>query len=188
MFKQLFILVYRLVRFPKAVWPELGGEKENTEEFNARIFYPLLGLITLTAFVGELVNSTDFSVQIPLKIALISCVSLFGGAHLAAYAIEWFMQKMRGSTQQHARSFLFVGYCYAPVIVVKSFIQLFPDFVFLELIWLIVPYCAWYGIKSFYEIPDSRHLAFTIVLSGISILMPQIIDTMMFLLMPGLRM
>lgn len=187
MIKKLWLLVYRLATKPGETWEALAEKGESKTTFVDNVFYPLLGVITLSAFIGVFINLREFDVQIALKSAIITCVSLFGGIYASSYAIDKLYTDYVGGETNIDKAFIFSGYCYAPIMILVSIMQLFPDFFFLDIFYLAIPYLVWEGWKHYFQVKESKVKLFVIASSAALLLTPWVLKKLMFILMPGMR-
>ena len=52
MFKNIFNWVILIISQPGKAWDTLSKKEEKTEDFLEQFLYPLVGLVTITAFLG----------------------------------------------------------------------------------------------------------------------------------------
>ena len=88
MYKEILKWVIGLISQPTKAWHLLSKREEDHEAFLARFIYPLIGLVTVAAFLGCLFSMKEFNVEHALKEAIRTLVSSFGGFYLAAYAMN----------------------------------------------------------------------------------------------------
>ena len=79
MYKEIFRWMINIISQPAKAWSLLAKKEETQEEFLSRFLYPLIGLITVAAFVGVLFTSKEFDLELALKSSIRTLVSSFGG-------------------------------------------------------------------------------------------------------------
>lgn len=57
----------------------VSEKKEKQEEFLSRFVYPLIGFVTVAAFLGVLFTRKEFDLELALKSSIRTLVSSFGG-------------------------------------------------------------------------------------------------------------
>ena len=88
MFKNIFNWVILIISQPGKAWDTLSKKEEKTEDFLEQFLYPLVGLVTITAFLGVLFTQKEFSLELALKSSIRTLVSTFGGFYLSAYIMN----------------------------------------------------------------------------------------------------
>jgi hypothetical protein len=189
MYQELFKWVIAIVSQPGKAWGELSKKGEKGDEFLIRFVYPLIGLITLAAFVGVLFKQKEFSVELALKSSIKALISSFGGFFLAAYFLNELWQSMFRQEKDIKLCQRFVGYSSALMYSLTIILLLLPvsDFFFLRIFILYTVYIVWEGAAPYMKIPEAMHLKFTIIASVLIVSLPEIIGFLLFMLMPGLR-
>jgi hypothetical protein len=189
MYKELFKWLIAIVSQPGKAWRELSKKEEKGDEFLTRFVYPLIGLITVAAFIGILFKQKEFSVEFALKSSIKALLSSFGGFFLAAYFLNELWQNMFGQEKDIKLCQRFVGYSSVLMYSLTVILLLLPvsDFFFLRIFILYTVYIVWEGAAPYMKIPAAAHLKFTIIASVLIVSLPEIIGFLLFMLMPGLR-
>ncbi|MDR1200940.1 MAG: YIP1 family protein [Tannerellaceae bacterium] len=189
MYKELFKWVIDIVSQPGKEWKELSEKEEKGDEFLTRFVYPLIGLITVAAFVGILFRQKEFSVELALKSSIKALMSYFGGFFLAAYFLNELWQGMFKQEKDLKLCQRFVGYSSALMYSLTIILLLLPvsDFFFLRVFLLYTVYIVWEGATPYMKVPDAVRMKFTAIASALIVLLPEIIGRLLFMLMPGLR-
>ena len=187
MYKEIIKLVILIVSQPAKAWEMLSLKENKEEDFLSRFIYPLIGLVTLSAFLGVLFTRKEFDVELALKSSIKTLVSYFGGFYLAAYVLNelWLsMFKRMKDMKQWQR---FVGYSSSLVYALSIILMLLPEFFFLRIFILYTVYIVWEGSGPYMEVDEPVRLKFVGVVSAVIILAPIVIDFVLSMLMPGLR-
>ncbi|MDR1936937.1 MAG: YIP1 family protein [Tannerellaceae bacterium] len=194
MYKELFRQVVDLLTQPRKAWEELVKKEEKGDEFLVKFVYPLIGLVTASAFIGVLFTEKTFSVELAIKSSIKALFSSFGGFFLAA----WLLNKVwTGFLKRDDNLRLwqrFVGYSSVAMFVIHIVLTLIPllplsDFIFLRIIILFVAtvYIVWEGVMPYMKIGERIRFRVALLVSVFIVLLPEIINAFLFLLLPGLR-
>lgn len=187
MFKNIFEIVVLLVVQPTKAWKIISERTETHEEFLSHYIYPLIGIATLSGFVGELFGNGESNVQNSLKEATVVFTSLFAGYYMAAFFIKqisgrWF--KLEGDAKFFQR---FVGYAMGITIVISAILELMPDLFFIRVANLTVFYIMWSSVEGFIQINEKKRLLFSATTTVIILISPLIIEKILYTLMPGMH-
>ena len=187
MFSEIYKRLSGLILKPEEMWSELSKQEEGQETFLMRFIYPLIGLITLSAFLGILFTRKEFDFEIALKITLRTLVSVAGGFFLGSYMLNELWKGVFKQPKNMELCRFFVGYSSSLLFVLNIVTALLPEFFFLQIIVLYTVYIIWEGSIYFMKVEDEVRMKFTIITSCIVIVTPFIIEQVLRMLMPGLR-
>ena len=67
MYKEIIKWVIAIISQPGKAWDMLSRKEEKGDEFLSRFIYPLIGLVTVAAFLGVLFTRKEFDVELALK-------------------------------------------------------------------------------------------------------------------------
>ena len=87
MYKEIFRWVIAIISQPVKAWGVLAKKEVNHEEFLSRFVYPLIGFVSVAAFLGVLFTRKEFDLELALKSSIRTLVSSFGGFYLGAYIV-----------------------------------------------------------------------------------------------------
>ena len=145
MYKDLFKWVIAIISQPAKAWDVLAKKEEKQDEFLARFVYPLIGMVTIAAFLGVLFTRKEFDVELALKSSIRTLVSSFGGFYLGAY----FLNELWGGIFKREKDLKlcmrFVGYSSALMFALNIVLILLPEFFFLRIFVLYTFYIVWEG-------------------------------------------
>ena len=79
MYKQIIKFVVAIISQPGNAWQILTKKEEKDDEFLSRFVYPLIGFVTVAAFLGVLFTRKEFDVELALKSSIRTLVAAFGG-------------------------------------------------------------------------------------------------------------
>ena len=92
MFSEIFKIIVAIISQPLKTWEILAKKEEDGEAFLSRFVYPLIGVVSVAAFVGVLFTRKEFDVELALKSSIRTLVSVFGGFYLTSYLLNEFWQ------------------------------------------------------------------------------------------------
>jgi hypothetical protein len=188
MFKELFNTAILLILRPSEAWMKLKEEQEeDNEKFLSRFVYPFIGLMAFTAFIGIFLSRKDFDVQVALKSSILSLTSSLGGFFLASYALNDVWSRYFGRKKDFNRCQRFVGYASVVMFVLNIFLNILPDFFYLKICLLYTLYVVWEGASPYMEVNAAEQLKFSIFATAFIILVPVLIEILLRMFMPGLR-
>ena len=133
MYKEIFKLVVAIISQPGKAWDILTRKEEKDDEFLSRFVYPLIGFVTVAAFLGVLFTRKEFDVELALKSSIRTLVAAFGGFYLASYLLNeiwqgWFKREKDMKLCQR-----FVGYSSSLMFALNIVLMLLPEFFFLRM-------------------------------------------------------
>ena len=189
MFKRIFGLLIKIIFQPAKAWNILSQQKEDTnnDSFLKSYLYPLFGIIILLSFLGVFFNRKEFDVQDALKTTINLTVTVFLGFYLASFLLTELMARMFSRPKESRLCQRFVGYSSALVYALYMVLALFPEFFLFKISVFYSVYIVWEGATSYMNINENKKLNFTILASLIILASPYLIEAIMFMLMPGLR-
>ncbi|MDH6357180.1 YIP1 family protein [Parabacteroides sp. PF5-9] len=187
MFKEIFKWVIMLISQPAKAWNELAQKEEKGDEFLSHFIYPLIGIITVAAFLGILFTRKEFDVELALKSSIRTLVAAFGGFYLAAYILNEMWQGIFKREKNMIVWQRFVGYSSSLMITLNAILMLLPEFFFLRIFVLYTFYIVWEGAGPYMQIAENERLKFVGIATTVILVLPVLIETVLFMLMPGLR-
>jgi hypothetical protein len=188
MFRELFNTAVLLILKPSEAWMKLKNEQEkDNEKFLSRFVYPFIGLMAFTAFIGIFLSRKNFDIQVALKSSILSLTSSLGGFFLASYILNDVWNRYFGRKKDFNLCQRFVGYSSVMMFVLNIFLNLLPDFFYLKICLLYTLYIVWEGTFPYMEVNKTEQLKFSITATALVILLPVLIEVMLRMFMPGLR-
>lgn len=187
MYKEIFKWVILIITQPAKAWEMLTEKEEKGDEFLTRFVYPLIGMVTLAAFLGILFTRKEFDVQLALKASIRSLVSAFGGFYLGAYVLNEIWHGVYKKEKDFVLWQRFVGYSSALMFTLNVVLMLLPEFFFLRIFILYTFYIVWEGAVPYMKIEEEERLKFVSITTIVILLLPAVIEVTLFMLMPGLR-
>lgn len=190
MYKNLFIQLWRVIRFPANAWKEAADTPETKKSYLTEFFYPLVGLASFAAFVN-----CFFDGDLTLKQQLIhgiqqfvvSFCSLFAGLFLSAKVLDWAFIRWFGQSSHFGKAEQLTVYSQAPVLAVSVLTRLIAELFFLKLLFLYVFAIVWEAAVNFYEIPPKLQGRFTLLAGTVILISPQLIEIILKFVLPGLK-
>lgn len=187
MYKEILKSVIAIISQPAKAWEMLAWKEEKGDEFLSRFIYPLIGLVTVAAFLGVLFTRKEFDVELALKSSIKTLVSAFGGFYLGAYLLNeaWLGLFKREKDMKLCQRF--VGYSSSLMFTLNIVLMLLPEFFFLRIFILYTFYIVWEGAGPYMQVEEKERLKFAGITTVIILLTPAVIELLLFMLMPGLR-
>jgi hypothetical protein len=188
MFKQLFILLFRLISNPVYAWKRLSKEQEKDNDiFYKSYLFPIIGIIALLSFAGILISTKAFNVSLALKTALLQVMIYGGSFYLVSFILSNYVFPRFDLPGDKLFSERFTGYSSSLNYAVGMVLSLFPHFIFLNIFLLYTVYIIWTGAIAFLKIKDDYSIKFTIFASILILLTPFLVGFLIQLLMPGMK-
>jgi hypothetical protein len=187
MYKDIFRWVVLIISQPARAWELLSEKEEKGEEFLTRFVYPLIGLLTVVAFLGILFTRKEFDVELALKASIRTFVAGFAGFFLSAWLLN---EIWNGYFKREKNSHLcrrFVGYSSSLMFTLDAVLMLIPEFFFLRVFVLYTFYIVWEGAPVYMQTDENERLRFVAISTFLILLVPYLIGFVLDLLMPGLR-
>lgn len=187
MYKEIIRCVIAIISQPSRAWDMLVRKEEKDDEFLSRYIYPLIGLVTVAAFLGVLFTRKEFDVELALKSSIKTLVASFGGFYLGAYLLNEVWQGWFKRTKDMKLCQRFVGYSSSLMFALNIVLMLLPEFFFLRIFVLYTFYIVWEGAGPYMQVEEKERLKFASVASVIIMLTPIVIGLLLSMLMPGLN-
>ncbi|MDR0682909.1 MAG: hypothetical protein LBG15_13835 [Dysgonamonadaceae bacterium] len=188
MFKQLFILLFQLITKPVPVWERLSEQqKKNNDDFYKSYLFPIIGTIALLSFVGIIISTETFNVQLALKRVILQVMIYGGSFYSVSFVLSSYIFPRFDLPVNKLLAERFTGYSSSLTYIVVMILSLFPSFFFLNLFLLYTVYIIWAGAIEFLKIREAFLMKFTMFTSILILLTPFLIDFLIKLLMPGMK-
>ena len=186
MYKEIFRWVIAIISQPAKAWVLLAKKGEKQEEFLSRFVYPLIGFVTVAAFLGVLFTRKEFDLELALKSSIRTLVSSFGGFYLGAYLMNEIWQGLFKREKDLKLWLRFVGYSSSLMFALNIVLMLLPEFFFLRIFILYTFYIVWEGAGPYMGDEEKIRLKFVGFTTAIILLTPVVIEILLSMLMPGL--
>jgi hypothetical protein len=187
MYKDLFTLAVLLISRPRKAWEVLAYREEKQEVVLGQFVYPLIGLLTLSAFLGEILVRKEFEVEMALKVSVRELTMAFGGFFLAVYILNEIGVRVFNREKDVALWQRFTGYSSCLMYTLNAFLMLLPEFFFLRVFLLYTFYIVWEGAGIYMYVAEYEQMKFTGIVTLVILVTPYLIRFALFLLMPGMR-
>ncbi|MEI7677209.1 MAG: hypothetical protein WCJ03_10550 [Bacteroidales bacterium] len=187
MAKKILEILVLLVVQPTKGWEMVANRKETHEEFLSHFIYPLLGICTLAAFVGELFGNGESNIQNSLKEATVVLTSLFAGYYAASFTLKQISVRWFHINEDIHFFQRYTGYAMGITFVVTAVLELMPDLFFIRIADLAVFYIVWSSVENFIQIEEKNRIRFSTIASALILLFPIIIEKILYTLMPGMK-
>jgi hypothetical protein len=146
-----------------------------------------VGIIALLSFAGILMATKTFDVQTALK-TVIKQVMIYGGSfYIISYALSDYIFLRYGLEKDKWLAERFTGYASSLIYAVAMVKALFPSLFLLEILVFYTIYIIWTGAAQFLKIKEDVLIKFTIFAGIIILFTPFLLNVLINLLMPGMR-
>lgn len=186
MFSEIFKIIVAIISQPTKTWEMLAKKDENEDVFLSRFIYPLIGIVSVAAFVGVLFTRKEFDVELALKSSIRTLVSVFGGFYVASYVLNEFWQGLFNREKDLKLCQCFVGYASSLMFALNIVLTLLPEFFFLRIFVLYTFYIIWEGATPYMQVNETERMKFVGISTTLILLTPWIIEIILSMLMPGL--
>lgn len=186
MYKEIFKWVIVIISQPAKAWGMLTKKEEKHEEFLSRFVYPLIGFVTVAAFLGVLFTRKEFDLELALKSSIRTLVSSFGGFYLAAYLMNELWHSVFKRDKDMKLWQRFIGYSSSMMFALNIVLMLLPEFFFLRIFILYTFYIVWEGAGPYMNVGEKIRLKFVGFTTAIILITPVFIEIVLSMLMPGL--
>ncbi len=187
MYKDIFKWVVMIISQPAKAWELLSKKEEKGDEFLSRFVYPLIGLLTVVAFLGILFTRKEFDIEFALKASIRTLVASFGGFFLSAYLLNEIRSGYFKREKNNQLCQRFVGYSSSLMFTLDAVLMLIPEFFFLRVFVLYTFFIVWEGAPVYMQTDENERLKFVVVSTSLILFIPYLIGVVLYLLMPGLR-
>lgn len=153
-YQQLFQTSFRLIAAPNQFWKEEPKEESAKEIFRS-FFLPLVVLVGVAIFLGELITSSEFLLSYAMARSLREIFSYILQYFLSVYVLNELMTSFGGMKNRLAISRL-VAYSLLPLLVVSFLTGLFPALYVLNVLSLYGIFLFVLGIKGSLELPEAN--------------------------------
>ena len=186
MYKEILKWVIGLISQPAKAWHVLSKREENQEAFLSNFIYPLIGLVTVSAFAGVLFTMKQFDLEHALKEAIRALVSSFGGFYVGAYLMNEIWQGVFKRKKDLKLWMRFIGYSSSLMFTLNILLRLLPEFFFLQIFVLYTFYIIWEGAIPYMQVEEEVRMKFVCCTTAFVLLTPFAIEKLMGMFMPGL--
>jgi hypothetical protein len=194
MYKELFILVFSLLAKPQQAWQNIKAKADGGDGFLANFVYPLNGMVAAAAFLGVFFAETPFNLEIALKMSIKALLASLGGFFLCSLILGELWKRFIRFENNPGICRRFVGYSSVAVYVINialPLLQIMPLTQFfvmrISLFFIATIHIVWIGAGEYLNIGEKARLRLTMALTLLIILMPELINRVLLMLMPGMR-
>lgn len=166
-----------MITAPEVLWRQLSKDK-NHDSFLNRYLYPIFGIIALTSFIGGLWIVPDGNIQIALKKAIVSLVTVYGGYYIGSYVLNEWLPRL-GISKDEPKVQQFVGYASALIYALFIFLPFLSDFFILWLFALYTAYIVYTGYGVYIKGKEEIRMSFTGIATALILLTPALIKTIL---------
>lgn len=192
MYRNLFSCVWNILVTPSKTWDEIALENEADKKYLNNYFYPLIGLVAITAFLNPFImryEELGFSstLSVGIQFFIVSFVSSFFGLFVSSKALDYCSVRWFGMASDVHKAEMLTAYASTPVLVTNILTNLVSDFFFMKIFFFYVIVLVWEATTHFYSVEEQKRGKYT-ALAFIFILVTPILFKRIFLFfLPGLK-
>ena len=187
MYKSIIKWILAVNIQPARAWRVLAKKNKDSQDILTSFVYPLIGILTLVAFVSVFLNRQESDTQMALKSAITILVTTFCSYYSAVYILNELGNRYFDQTKSITKWQQFIGYASSLMFAMNIVLMLIPDFFFLRAFVLYTFYVIWEGSTIFMDVKETDKVKFTGIVTVVILFSPQIIERILYWLMPGLR-
>ncbi|MDR0543133.1 MAG: hypothetical protein LBH19_13100 [Dysgonamonadaceae bacterium] len=190
MFKQLFVLLFKMIAESTQAWKLLSEKQDkDNEHFYRSYLFPIVGIIALLSFIGVLIDHS-FDVHVLQRVlkTVIKQVIIYGGSfYIMSHILSEYVFPRFNLPKDKLHAEQFTGYGSALIYAIAMVKALFPGLFLLEILVFYTIYILWAGAVQFLKINEDQIIKFTIFAGIIILITPFLLDMLIDLLMPGMK-
>ncbi|WP_439183710.1 YIP1 family protein [Carboxylicivirga taeanensis] len=176
MYKNLIGRLKGLVISPQKEWSLIFSERKTINEVLAQFSFPLLGVYTITIFIGYLLSHQVLDFGTALKQAVFTFSSNFFGLY-AGYFILIKLAGLMKSDVEKEKLFHLLAYAAGITYITGSVIALIPEtIVIASLVNLYVIYLVWQAVTVMKPETDDSRIGMSIIISLLILVIPALIS------------
>lgn len=186
MYKEIFQIIVLMASQPGRTWARLAKWEDKKDDYLSRFVYPLIGMMSLAAFLGVLFTRKEFDIQIALKDSIRVLIQFAGGFYLASVLLREVMERYFHIDLSFKQCQRFVAYASCITYALQIVLTLIPEFFFLQIFGLYAIYIIYEGAEVFMQIQEATRMKFMIIASIVILGAPAIVKVIISFLMPSL--
>jgi hypothetical protein len=185
MLKKIYNTIVQVIFHPAKAWSDIENEGY-INNIQSGYVVPLIVIGTISAVLGYWWNNT-FEIETSIKLAAISFLSYYVGFWIAAFLIKTFIDKKYNKTTDLQKVLYFTGYSFSVVLATNIIVGLMPLYAFFIKIFNIYTLFIISQGTFILNIEEKQQVGFTVVATAIIILCPLAIESLMYIIMPGMK-
>ncbi|HBJ76796.1 MAG TPA: hypothetical protein DDY68_02950 [Porphyromonadaceae bacterium] len=185
--KVLWNFIKGIITTPKKFWEGLQFKSENKDGFLKEIFYPTIGIYSVSIFLSALFGAETLNVQRVLKHILVECMTFIGGLFTVSYTLRYVGASFSNPFGSLSKILVFVGSCYVPMLMGLTIFSFLPKFHLERLLWGLVIYNVWNACISYFEDKRVEKVIVFILLSALLVVVPVMIEWVVLNIMPNMK-
>lgn len=165
MIKDLFSFILLIVVKPEQAWRITRRRTPAGDDLRKRVFFPALGILTLSAFVGHLLNAPHTEVSAAMKSAAVYILIALSAFYLNMIAMPMLAKGILRLQAGRRRWEAFILHSYAPIYLLTVAYLLLPQMIILNILMLYTVYIVWQGCVHYWELPEEKLFPATVIFS-----------------------
>lgn len=160
--------------FPRNGWVEVSRDGVQARQVQARVLYPMMAVVALSAFVALLYNE-EATLTGCIQSAIIEFAKYFFTYLLASYVLTGYFPAVVKDRQSADRANVVIQYCMAIIIALNIIDNLLPvAFPYLRILYCYIFFVAWKA-DAYLGIKEEGDKKFLIVAAALVLVIPIVI-------------
>lgn len=170
---------------PAEGWKDIGKYAIPNNLVLSKLFYPSLGLLSLSSFVPFLLGYVSETLQGTVIIAMIDFVKFFISFFVISYLAIGFSSDLFKSKTEENKLNNFIAFNLTILVIFNILSNLMPEFPFFEIFPLYIIYVVYRGL-GYLNIPKNRVQVFVLIMSLLLLIVPNGMKFIFDLFIPNL--
>jgi hypothetical protein len=175
LYKNLIGRLKELIIKPQQEWRLIFSEGKSINEVLTQFSLPLIGIYTLTVFLGYLMSHQELDFESALKEAVFTFSSSFFGLYVCYYFFLKLMAILKKEVKKE-EMFQLVAYSSSIMYLSGSVVALIPEAIIIgSIVNLYLVYLVWIGLGALNRMTKEVHVWMTIIFGLIILILPSLI-------------
>ncbi|MCT4590009.1 MAG: YIP1 family protein [Carboxylicivirga sp.] len=175
LYKNLIGRLKELIIKPQQEWRLIFSEGKSINEVLTQFSLPLIGIYTLTVFLGYLMSHQELDFESALKEAVFTFSSGFFGLYVCYYFFLKLMAILKKEVKKE-EMFQLVAYSSSIMYLSGSVVALIPEAIIIgSIVNLYLVYLVWIGLGALNRMTKDVHVWMTIIFGLIILILPSLI-------------
>ncbi|WP_430809760.1 MULTISPECIES: YIP1 family protein [unclassified Carboxylicivirga] len=176
LYKNLIVRVKGLAVSPQKEWSAILSEGKTLNDVLTNYSLPLIGIYTITVFIGYLMGLQQLDFQLALREAVFTFSSCFFGLYVSYFLLLKALAMM-GHALDKIKVFQLVAYSSGVLYITGSLVAIVPETIVIAgIINLYVVYLIWQALHVLKQIASENRIWLSIVIGLVVLLMPSLIS------------
>lgn len=173
-----------LIISPKEGWKDIGKFSVPNNLLLAKLFYPCLAVLALSAFVPFIFGAAGATMQNAVMDAMLDFVKYFIAFFVLSYILSGVFSDIFKQKAEQNKLNNFIAFCLTILAIFNILRNFMPGFPFFEIFPLYIIYVALKGV-IYVDVPEHRVKAFVSAASALLLLVPGALKFVLSFLIPN---